>query len=583
VERRDWPPEPSLAKVARAWARAVVAVDYVPMTRAELEAYLSVLAGQLAEALAAEPVDEEAGRRAGAALVAAHMTAPDVLGATIEIVQGALIPPDADGAVRRRAAKLLGSLAAGYARAMRDRVLAEQEALRRTVLAAHATAERALRASEARYRRLALHDQLTGLPNRTLLRRRLQSSLADPAGGARIGLCFLDLDQFKAVNDTLGHDVGDRLLVEVAARLNRATSGRGHLLCRWGGDEFVVLVANSAGVEDVIAVADRVLTALATPVRVDGYWLPVSASIGVVERPVAGADPGELLRAADITLSWAKADGGGRWAAFDPGRNASHVTRYELAAALPAALGRGEFAVDYQPIIDLATGALAGAEALVRWRHPALGTLGPSQFIYLAEQTALIVPLGRHVLEHACGQARRWHDRSADPPFVSVNLAIRQTADPGLVEDVIRTLDHTGLPADRLQLEITESAVMESEEETLIVLRKLADLGVRLALDDFGTGYSNLAYLGRLPISSIKLAGSFTQRLDEPEAIDRRILAGIITLAQDVGLHVTAEGIETPGHARELAALGCDTGQGWLLGRPAPAAGILARCVPATH
>jgi diguanylate cyclase (GGDEF)-like protein len=424
-----------------------------------------------------------------------------------------------------------------------------------------------------------LHDPLTGLPNRTLLHERLRAVFSDPVPEARVGLCLLGVDRFKAVNDTLGYEVGDLLLAEVAARLDQSAGERGR---RWAGDEFGVLVTESTGVEQVVGVADRMLSALSTPVRAGGHWLPVSVSIGVVERPVAGTDASEMLRAAGMTLRQAKADGGGRWAIFDPRRAAGLLTRHALAAALPAALACGEFTVAYQPIVDLRTGAVAGAEALVRWRHPELGAIGPDQFVDLAEETALIVPLGWHVLDHACRQAAGWAGRVADAPFVSVNLAARQIRHRDLVEDLIGVLDRTGLPAGRLQLEITESAVVDTGEETVTVLEKIADLGVPLALDDFGTGYCNLAYLGALPIRAVKLAGSFAARLDALHEPAGRITAGLIDLLHDIGLHVTAEGIETAAQAGQLAALGCDTGQGWHLGRPTSAGELLDRRRPQT-
>jgi EAL domain-containing protein (putative c-di-GMP-specific phosphodiesterase class I) len=279
-----------------------------------------------------------------------------------------------------------------------------------------------------------------------------------------------------------------------------------------------------------------------------------------------------------MTMYWAKTDGGGRWALFDSQRNVKQVIRHQLAAALPAALAIDQFEVAYQPIVRLTTSMIVGAEALVRWRHPSLGLLGPSEFIGMAEETGLIDLLGRWVLSRACEQPRLWHDDPVEAPFVSVNLAARQTRDPCLVDEVIHVLDATRLPAERLQLEITETAITQTDQDTLTSLRKLVDLGVRLTLDDFGTGYCNLAYLGKLPVQGIKLARSFTERIDSPDPVDCRILAGVIGLAHDIGLHVTVEGIETEAHARQLAALGCDTGQGWNFGHPVPSRDIRARC-----
>jgi diguanylate cyclase len=577
-----------VTEFVRRWARAVAETSCVQLTNAELAEHLSSLADNLAQAMADDADGRAAGQRVGAALVAAGMTEPAALGRTIEIVGKYLAPPPGEDDPLRlaRLIELLASLAAAYAERLRERTLAEQDGMRRAALLTQGRVKQALRESEARYRHLSLHDPLTGLPNRTLLADRLRALFAEAAPGARVGLCFVDLDRFKAVNDTLGHAAGDRLLAEVARRLEQTVSPRGHLLARWGGDEFVIVVPDSAGLDQVTAVADRVLTALAAPVRAGGHQMPVSmpfsmpvsASIGIVERPVAGTDPDELLRDADMTMYWAKTDGGGRWALFDAQRNVGQLTRHQLAAALPAAIDSDEFEVAYQPIVRLATSTIVGAEALVRWRHPTFGVLGPNEFIGLAEETGLIEPLGRWVLERACEQPRRWRDDPINAPFVSVNLAARQTRDPCLVDDVIRVLDTTRLPGDRLQLEITETAIIQTDQDTLVSLRKLADLGVRLTLDDFGTGYCNLAYLGTLPVHGVKLARSFTERIDSPDPVDRHVLTGVIRLAHDIGLHITVEGIETPAHAQQLATLGCDTGQGWTFGRPAPSHDIRARC-----
>jgi EAL domain-containing protein (putative c-di-GMP-specific phosphodiesterase class I) len=273
------------------------------------------------------------------------------------------------------------------------------------------------------------------------------------------------------------------------------------------------------------------------------------------------------MRAADITLRWAKADGKARWTIFDPQRNARDVARFRLSAALPAALERDEFALAYQPLVDLADGTVRGAEALARWRHPDLGLLGPSRFIELAESTGLIVRLGLRLLEQACEQAVTWPDHT----FVSVNLAVRQLRQPGLVADVSAILDRTGLPPERLQLELTESAVVGRHDTTLGTLRALADLGVRLAIDDFGTGYANLAYLGELPVDALKLAGVFVQRLRPgapADPVGEAVLETVIGLAHTLGLTVTAEEVESAEQAERLVTLGCTLGQGWHLGRP---------------
>jgi EAL domain-containing protein (putative c-di-GMP-specific phosphodiesterase class I) len=300
----------------------------------------------------------------------------------------------------------------------------------------------------------------------------------------------------------------------------------------------------------------------------------MSASAGVVERAVAEGDPADALRAAAMALQWAKEDGRDRLRFFDEVRNASAVDRYRLSAAMPGALARGEFGLVYQPMVDLATGAVAGVESLARWDHPELGQLTPDRFIALAEDSAFILPLGMHLLELACRQAVRWHGDGAAPPFVSVNLAARQLCHPGLAAEVAVVLDRVGLPPHRLQLEITEHAAMTAEGDAVDNVRALAGMAVQVALDDFGTGYCGLSYLRRLPVHAIKLAATFVAGLDGEGAssrTDEAVLATLIHLGHTLRLTVTAEGIETETQRTRLRALGCDVGQGWLLGRPTTA------------
>jgi diguanylate cyclase (GGDEF)-like protein len=576
-------PRPGPATFARAWAKAVTGTSYLPMTQVQLEALLRDLTLRLAAALQAEPFDLRVGHLVGADLVAAHIASAEGLGRTIEVIHLRLLRDlglSGDD-IQDRMARLLATIATGYARALRNRTLDEQESIRRAGMMARYQAEQALRESEARFRHQATHDPLTDLPNRTLFTERLTAAINRPSRpDARLGVCFVDLDRFKEVNDTRGHQVGDLLLVSVADRLHRGVGE--HLVARLGGDEFVILVEDTRCTDDVLKVADAALAAIEEPSFVDGHEISVSASIGIVEGPVGGTTPGDVMRAADVTLHWAKTSGRGRWALFDPERNERELTRYALSAAMPAALERGEFYLDYQPLASLTHGGMLGVEALVRWRHPELGVLRPDSFIGLAEETGLIVRLGGWVLAEACREARQWSRLSPNAPFVSVNLAVRQVHGAGLVDEVCALLNQTGLPPDRLQLEITESAMMSATGEPVRALRVLSELGVRIAIDDFGTGYSNLAYLRNLPVNELKVDGSFVAGLRAPSSdrsshTDERIVATLVSLAHALDLTVTAEGVETTGQADRLRAIGCDAGQGWLFGEPASAARIAER------
>ncbi|MEV6307577.1 bifunctional diguanylate cyclase/phosphodiesterase [Streptomyces sp. NPDC051840] len=440
-----------------------------------------------------------------------------------------------------------------------------------------------------RLRHLRMHDPVTRLPNRTLFFERLTAALGSPPlqdgpppsepGGGRIGLCYLDIDGFKAVNDTLGHHTGDRLLAAVAGRLTDCAEADdhrtgAHLVARLGGDEFAILVDDSSGTHQLTELARSVLAALQQPFDVAGHRLAVSASIGVVERSVAGTSATALMQAADTTLFWAKDDGRARWTLFDPERNANRMTRQALSSTLRAAVERGEFTLEYQPLVGMADEVVRGVEALVRWNHPRFGLLAPSRFVPIAEEDGTIVELGRWVLRTACRQARRWQLEHPDEPalFISVNVAVRQVRDSDLVADVAEILAETGLDPGLLQLELTESAVMGSSGRPLRVLEALSGMGVRIAIDDFGTGYSNLAYLSRLPVSVLKLDGSFVRgfRYDggaHPSPADETIVEAMVQLAHRLGLTVTAECVETSGQAERLRRIGCDTGQGWLYSR----------------
>jgi diguanylate cyclase (GGDEF)-like protein len=556
-----------MEQLAHRWAAAIHGVCFVPKSRAERYELVRGFARRLATALRTEPFDPAAGYEVGAALVAADYVVPEVLARTVSVLHTGLAGPD------DRVAALVEALVAGFTRALRRRTLDDQDEIRAAATVAQADAERALRESRDRFRYAALHDPLTDLPNEALLMASLRQLVADAPAGTRLGVCCLDLDRFGALNDSLGPPVGDRLLVAVADRLRGLAGEWGHLVARRSGDQFAILVEETSCAEDATKVADRTLTGLRAPFQVAGYEITISASAGVVEREVAGGSPTELMRAANVALHWAQADGRDRWRLYDERRSQQDVARYRLSAELPGALRRDEFTLAYQPLVDLAGGRTVGVEALARWRHPELGVLGADRFVSLAEDTGLILPLGIRLLEQACQQAVRWHGHRPGF-FVSVNLSARQLHQPGLAAEVVEVLDRTGLPPELLQLEITESTAVATDRRTLATLAALAGHGIRIAIDDFGTGYSNFAYLYDLPVHGIKLAGELLREVGRPTAAGRTryaVLTALLSIGHTLGLTVTAEGIETRAQARRLRALGCHVGQGWHFGRPAPA------------
>ncbi|MFD6323738.1 putative bifunctional diguanylate cyclase/phosphodiesterase [Streptomyces sp. NPDC058442] len=693
-------PEDRLRRFATIWSRAVFPVASTSSTRPEFEEQLLPLARRLSEALLARAFDPDAGQTVGAALIQVHCTDPEALSRSLDCVDAYLVlycGGDGDREdLRARSARLQHAMAAGFARALRERTLAEQEAVAQAALKAQGAVAQALHATEARFRAVfegaaigigiadldgnilqvngalrrmfglsgqglrsrrvrewthpddapqtwnlydelvrgdrehyhlekafyrpdgtvlwtnltvsllrdadgqpqyqlalmedtterrllnlrlryeATHDALTGLPNRTFFFERLEKALS--AGpGQRFGLCYLDLDGFKTVNDSLGHAAGDRLLVEVADRLQSCTTAPGEMVARLGGDEFVALTTGPDTEHTVDELAARIMNALLAPIGVDGRDLTVRGSIGIVEGPTGERSPAEVLRSADITMYRAKSAGGNRFELADPESDARAITRHGLTTALPAALERGEFFIEYQPLVHLGDGSVRGAEALVRWLHPQHGVLSPDRFIPLAEHTGLIVPLGRWVLEQSVRQARAWQERhggaeALGPLRINVNLSPCQLTHPGLVQDTVDILERTGVEPDALCLEVTESALIGADDDLLKPLRRLAEMGVDIALDDFGTGYSNLANLRRLPVSILKLDRSFTQSMQQYPAdpVDLKIVEGIVSLAHSLDLAVTVEGVETGAQAEQLRILGCDTAQGWYYARPGP-------------
>ncbi|HET8682858.1 MAG TPA: bifunctional diguanylate cyclase/phosphodiesterase [Micromonosporaceae bacterium] len=561
---------------ARVWGRALNSADYVPLLPAERSKVATALTARLAAALSAEPFDADrlarVGQRVGADLVSCGYAMPEVLSRTVTLMHTRLpIDLGLDGIAAARVTALVEAVVAGFVAAVRDRTLDAQDAVRLAAMTAQSRAEQALRASEARFRKFATQDALTALPNATLFTERLSDRLVSAEAGSRLAVCCIGLDRFASVNDSLGHDVGDRLLRAAAERLQYLPDEPGHLVARLDSDQFAVLVEETTCAEDAIKIIDLALAALAEPFHLDGTELPMTASAGIVEANAAGTDPADLVRAAQIALHWAKADGRACARLFEPERSAQDVARYRLSAAMPGALRRGELVLHYQPLVALATGQLVGVEALVRWHHPERGLLEAGEFIGLAEDTGLIVALGTHLLTDACRQAAQWQQLVADPPYVSVNLAPGQLQHPGVVGWVAEILDRSGLAPHRLQLELTERAVIDVAGATARTLAALAGLGVKIALDDFGVGYSNLTCLRALPLHRIKLDRTFIKPPRRAQARHQEFLAATVSLVRTLGLNITAEGIENAAQARRMRNAGCDTGQGWYLGRPVPA------------
>jgi len=414
----------------------------------------------------------------------------------------------------------------------------------------------------------AFHDALTGLANRLLFADRLQHALARGArDGSVVGVLFIDLDDFKIVNDTLGHAVGDQLLIAVAERIAGALRAD-DTAARLGGDEFAALVENVQDPGAVEETATRILAALAQPIMVDGEPLQAVASIGITTTPEADTADA-LLRQADLALYVAKGAGKNQWRRYQSHLHGAMVERLELRSALDHAVNEGHFLLQYQPIVDLVTDDAVGFEALVRWHHPVRGVIAPDQFIEVAEESGLIVPMGRWVLDqalHTVAQWRRILPRSRQP-YVSVNVSVRQFRQSGFVEQVKASLDYAGVPPRALMLEITETLLMGDDEQIWADLAALQECGVRIAIDDFGTGYSSLSYLRQRPIDVLKIDKTFIDDMIGSEQ-QLALVAGIVSLAQTLNLTVVAEGIEDATHRQMLADLGCPLGQGYYYSAP---------------
>jgi diguanylate cyclase (GGDEF)-like protein/PAS domain S-box-containing protein len=423
--------------------------------------------------------------------------------------------------------------------------------------------------------RRASHDPLTGLPNRPAFVERIGQALRRTRRRQnscnKVGVLFMDLDGFKTINDSLGHEAGDRLLVAVAECLrNRLRSE--DVLARFGGDEFAVLLEDTAGTSEAIRVAQRIAEDLREPFTVDDFQVSVNTSIGItLGTAQANDDPEGMLREADSAMYRAKEQGPGRYAVFDPAMQARAQERLELEAELRRALEQEEFVLYYQPEVSLHDGKMVGFEALLRWQHPERGLLKPAAFVPLAEETDLIAPIGRWVLEEACQRAKRWEEERplASPMTIEVNLSSKQLRRQGLVRTVEEALARADLEAHTLALDMTETVLIRTSEDNTQALDALKEMGVRLGLDDFGTGYSSLSYLKRLPVDRVKVDKSFVKGLGE-NATDTALVRMIIDLCHTLGVEVLAEGIETSEQALLLRDMGCDMGQGYYFARPIP-------------
>ncbi len=432
------------------------------------------------------------------------------------------------------------------------------------------------RALEDQLMEQAFHDALTGLANRALLAERVKHALdrADRTH-AHVAVLFLDIDDFKTINDSLGHEAGDEMLVEVAARLRQCMRGS-DTAARLGGDEFAIVLEETTGVEGAVTFAERVLAAIGEPLTIAGAQIRPRASVGITFGS-AGQTTGELLRNADVAMYQAKQTGGGRYELYDPQMHEAALARLELKADLERAFRADELTLEYQPIVHLETGVIEGLEALLRWTHPVRGPISPSEFVPLAEETGLIGEVGQWVLAQACRQVRAWQLSipGCEQLTANVNLSARQVLEPGLRHRVGSALAESGLGAENLVLEITESTMMEDVVGVAATLAELRTLGIRIGIDDFGTGFSSLGYLQRFPVDELKIAKEFVDGMVF-DTRNARLVEGIVGLGASLDLSTLAEGIETMEQRRRLLAMGCVLGQGYLFARPTPVAQVPA-------
>jgi diguanylate cyclase (GGDEF)-like protein len=415
-----------------------------------------------------------------------------------------------------------------------------------------------------------LHDALTGLPNRSLFTERLRHAMRRAARHPDdlFAVLFLDLDRFKDVNDNLGHFAGDELLRAVARRLEACIRPE-DTVARLSGDEFAILLESITDTSDAGRVAQRIEEALSFPISLAGAEVTTSASMGIVTSSMSHDQPEQVLRSADMAMYRAKAAGRARYEMFDRAMHTDALQRLQLEADLRRAVENGEFVLHYQPIVSLRTGRVTGLEALIRWNHPLRGLIHPLEFIGIAEETGLIVPMGKWVLHEACTrivELQKRHRRAA-PLSIGVNLSVKQFTQPDLIDQIRSALEVSGAPASALRLEITEAAIIDKGRAAIAILAGIRELGAQVYLDDFGTGYSSLSYLHGLPIDAIKIDRGFVSTMDTDDA-HLRLVRTILTLAEIVGVRAEAEGISSSEQLRELRALNCEQGQGYLFSAP---------------
>ncbi|HAN55053.1 MAG TPA: diguanylate cyclase, partial [Betaproteobacteria bacterium] len=443
-------------------------------------------------------------------------------------------------------------------------------------LAAHTLADE-IEQARAQMAYLAQHDALTDLPNRILLNDRLAQAMAlAHRHGKQLAVMFLDLDRFKHINDSLGHAVGDQLLQSVAKRLTAGVRSS-DTVCRQGGDEFVILLADVEHAEDAALSAQKILAALTAPHRIDQLELHVTVSIGISIYPNDGQDVDTLIKSADTAMYHAKESGRNNFQFFEPNMNALAVERHAIESGLRRALERQEFVLYYQPKIDLHSGMIVGVEALIRWQHPQRGLILPEQFVWIAEDCGLIIPIGIWVLGEACRQAQSWQDAGLPPMAVAVNISAIQFRHRDFLQHLTRILKDTGLAPHCLELELTESVLMHDASTTLAVLNGIKALGVRLAIDDFGTGYSSLSYLKHFQIDTLKIDQSFMRDITHASAdtADAAIITAVVSMGKSLNQRVIAEGVETREQLAFLQAHGCGEAQGYFFSRPVTAEALL--------